>query len=67
MIASMVTCCFSYSNAKQAIANDLNEAMLALANENSELWTRQDTIAACAHALMPTLVYISHFHGLSAI
>lgn len=46
MIASMVSCCFSYSNAKQSIADDLNEAMLALANENSELWTRQDTIAA---------------------
>jgi len=46
MIASMVSCCFSYSNAKQSIADDLNEAMLALANENSELWTRQDTIVA---------------------
>jgi len=46
MIASMVSCCFSYSNAKQTIADDLNEAILALANENSELWTRQDTIAA---------------------
>lgn len=46
MIASMISCCFSYSNAKQTIADDLNEAMLALANENSELWTRQDTIAA---------------------
>jgi len=46
MIASMVSCCFSYSNAKQTIADDLNDAMLALANENSELWTRQDTIAA---------------------
>lgn len=46
MIASIVSCCFSYSNAKQNIANDLNDAMLALANENSELWTRPDTIAA---------------------
>lgn len=46
LIASFVSCCFSYSHAKQNIANDLNDAMLALANENSELWTRQDTIAA---------------------
>lgn len=46
MIASVITCCFSYSDAKQNIANDLNDAMFALANENSELWTRPDTIAA---------------------
>lgn len=46
MIASIVSCCFSYSKAKQNITNDLNDAMLALANENSELWTRPDTIAA---------------------
>lgn len=46
MIASLVTSCFSYSNARQNLASDLNDAMLALANENSELWTRQDTIAA---------------------
>ena len=46
MIASVVSCCFSYSNAKRNIASDLNDAMLALANENSEIWTRQDTIAA---------------------
>lgn len=46
MVASVVSCCFSYSNAKQNIASDLNDAILALANENSELWTRQDTIAA---------------------
>lgn len=46
MIASIISCCFSYSTAKQNIANDLNDAMLALANENSELWTRPDTIAA---------------------
>ena len=49
MIASIITCCFSYSNAKQTIANDLNDAMFALANENSELWTRPDTIAAIRH------------------
>ena len=46
MIASIVSCCFSYSDAKQNITDDLNDAMFALANENSELWTRPDTIAA---------------------
>lgn len=46
MIASVITCCLSYSNAKQDIANDLNDAMFALADENSELWTRPDTVAA---------------------
>ena len=46
MIASLITCCLSYSNAKQDIANDLNDAMFALANENNELWTRPDTVAA---------------------
>lgn len=49
MIASLVSSCFSYSNAKQCLKDDLNEAMLALANENSELWTRQDTIVALRH------------------
>lgn len=49
MIASVITCCFSYSNAKQNIANDLNDAMFALANENRELWTCPDTIAAIRH------------------
>ena len=49
MIASVISCCFSYSNAKQNIADDLNDAMFALANENSELWTRPDTIAAIRH------------------
>lgn len=46
MIASVISCCISYSTARQDIANDLNDAMFALANENSELWTRADTIAA---------------------
>ncbi len=46
MIASVVSCCFSYTSAKQNIASDLNDAILALVNENSEIWTRQDTIAA---------------------
>lgn len=49
LLASVITCCFSYSNAKESIANDLNDAVLALANENSELWTRPDTIAAIRH------------------
>lgn len=46
MITTVVLCCQSYSNAKQNIADDLNNAMIALANENSKLWTCQDTIAA---------------------
>lgn len=45
-IASVISCCFSYSNAKQSITDDLNDAILSLANENRELWTRPDTIAA---------------------
>lgn len=46
LIASVITCCFSYANAKKGIATELNEAIIALVNENSELWTRPDTIAA---------------------
>lgn len=46
MIASIVSCCFSYSNAKQNITDDLNDAMFALANENCELWTCTDTVTA---------------------
>lgn len=49
MLSSVISCCFSYSKAKQNIANDLNDAMFALANENSELWTRPDTVAAIRH------------------
>lgn len=52
MIASVISCCFSYSIAKQIIANDLNDAMFALANENSELWTRPDTVAAICTRLL---------------
>ena len=48
-IASVISCCFSYSNAKQSLTDDLNDAILSLANENSELWTRPDTIAAIRH------------------
>lgn len=46
MLASIISCCFSYSTAKQNIVDDLNDAMFALANENGELWTRADTVAA---------------------
>ena len=46
MIASVISCCFSYSAARQNISDDLNDAMFAFANENSELWTRPDTVAA---------------------
>ncbi len=46
MIASVVSGCFAWSKAKQTIADDLNDAMIALADENRELWTRSDTIAA---------------------
>lgn len=45
-VASLITSCLSYSKAKINIAEDLNDAMIAMTNENSELWTRQDTIAA---------------------
>lgn len=46
MIASIISSCLSYSQARQNIADELNSAMIALADENSELWTRPDTIAA---------------------
>ncbi len=46
MIAAIAASALSYSDAKRAIADDLNDAMIALADENRELWTRQDTIAA---------------------
>lgn len=46
LIASFVTSCLSYSNAERLLADDLNEAITALAKDNSEIWTRQDTIAA---------------------
>lgn len=49
MFASLVTICFSYSGAKQNIAADLNDAIVALTNEYREQWTRQDTIAALRH------------------
>ena len=46
MIASIISSCSSYSQARQNIADELNSAMIALADENSELWTRPETIAA---------------------
>ncbi len=54
MIASMISGCLSYSRAKQNIKDDLNDAMIALANENSELWTRKDTVAAIRHMSQTT-------------
>ncbi len=54
MIASLVTSCLSYSGARQNIADDLNEAMITMANENSKLWTRQDTIAALRQMYIAT-------------
>lgn len=49
MIATFISCCFSYSYAKECITNELNDAMLAVVNENGELWTQPDTIAALRH------------------
>lgn len=46
MIASLLSSLLSYNNARQEITDDLNDAMIALANENRRLWARQDTIAA---------------------
>ena len=46
LVASVVTGWLSYTDARQDIADDLNDAMIALANENSRLWTSQDTVAA---------------------
>lgn len=49
MVSSVISGCFAYSKAKQDIADDLNEVMVALVIEKSVLWTRQDTIAALRH------------------
>lgn len=46
LIASIVMGCLSYSRTRQNITNDLNDAMIALANENREVLTRKDTIEA---------------------
>lgn len=55
MIASFVSCGLSYHNARQSITDDLNSAMIALTQENSRLWTRQDTISAMRHTRLPLL------------
>ena len=49
LLASLVSSCFSYSRAKQDFTDDLNRGMISFVNENSELWTRRDTIAALRH------------------
>lgn len=54
MIAALVSGCISYCDAKKCIADDLNDAVMALANENRELWTRQDTISALRHIHLTT-------------
>lgn len=49
MIASLVSSFISYSATRQGITENLNESMLALANEKRELWISQDTITALRH------------------
>lgn len=46
LFAAVLTSCFSYNCAKQSITDDLNDAMIAMANKNGQLWTQPDTIAA---------------------
>jgi hypothetical protein len=46
LLASAMSSCYSFYHAKQDLAADLNEAMVALVSENSALWTRQDTVNA---------------------
>lgn len=46
MMASFVTSCLSFASAKTDIASDLNDAIIALAAEKADLFTRPDTIAA---------------------
>lgn len=62
MIATIVSCCHSYSVAKLNLTEDLNDAMLTLANENRSLWTRQDTIIALRqlHEATHRPLYIEH-------
>lgn len=54
LIASVVSGCFSYSKARQNITDDLNDAMIALTNENCGLWTRQDTVTALRQMYVAT-------------
>ena len=49
MISSIISGCLAYSDARQDIADDLNEVMEALVKEKRGLWTRQDTITALRH------------------
>lgn len=49
LVASLVAGGFSYNAAKQKLTDDLNDAMVAFAKDNRELWTRQDTITALRH------------------
>ncbi len=46
LLASVASCCMSYADARRVLSDDLNDAMVALTRANSDLWTRQDTIAA---------------------
>lgn len=46
LISSIISGCFSYSEAQVRITDDLNGAIITLAHENSQLWTSPDTIAA---------------------
>lgn len=61
MIVAVVLCCRSYSVAKQCMEDDLNDAMIALVNENRERWTSPDTIVALRrmHAMTnkPMIIY----------
>ncbi len=49
LAAAVVTGVISYADTRQKIADDLNDAIWTLANDNRELWTRPDTIAALRH------------------
>ena len=54
LVASVISCCVSYSRAEQILTDDLNEAVLALVNEKKELWVRNDTIAALRQLIETT-------------
>ncbi|MDE6740801.1 MAG: hypothetical protein K2J58_00550 [Muribaculaceae bacterium] len=49
MISSIVSGCLAYFDARQDIADDLNEVIVALVKEKRGLWVRQDTITALRH------------------
>lgn len=46
MLASTVSCAFSYGHAKNMLADELNQSIAAFASENAESLTSADTIAA---------------------